>query len=161
MLFRSNTSAAVSNAAAITEDSTAPAAPSFALNSDTGSSNSDNITNDNVINVTLAGDVASWEYSLNGGTTWTTGTGTSFSMASDTSYAIGDIQVRQTDAAGNTSAAASNAVAITEDSTVAAPSFALNSDTGSSNSDNITNDNVINVTLAGDVASWEIGRAHV
>ena len=98
-----NLSAAASNTVAITEDSTV-AAPSFALNSDTGSSNSDNITNDNVINVTLAGDAASWEYSLNGGTTWTTGTGTSFSMASNTSYAIGDIQVRQTDAAGNTSA---------------------------------------------------------
>src|SRR4029078_1099033 len=103
----------------------------------------------------LAADVASWEYSLDGGLNWTAGTGTSFNLVSDTTYAAGQVQVRQTDVAGNLSAAGSNAQQWQEDSTVAAPSVALNSDSGSNTSDHITNDNQVNVTLAADVASWE------
>ena len=50
-----------------------------------------------------------WQYSLDGGTNWHAGTGSSFSMASDTTYAAGAIQVRQTDIAGNLSDVGSNA----------------------------------------------------
>ncbi|MGO4894710.1 beta strand repeat-containing protein, partial [Flavobacterium sp. W21_SRS_FM6] len=149
-----NASSAASNAAAITTDTTL-AAPSLALATDTGSSNSDGITTDATVNVTLADDVASWQYSTDGGSNWTTGTGTSFELAEDTFYAIADIQVKQTDTAGNTSSAASNAAAITTDTTLAAPSLALATDTGESDSDGITTDATVDVTLATDVASWQ------
>ena len=127
--------------------------PVFTLNSDTGSSQTDNITSDKVVKVTLAADVASWEYSLKGGE-WTKGTGTSFNLADNATYATGEIKVRQTDKAGNVSEVANNAVAITVDNAVSQPTFALNDDTGIPD-DLITNDNVVNVTLAQDVASWE------
>ena len=103
-----NTSAAAKNAAQIVTDMTV-AAPTFALNADTGSSNSDGITNDATVNVTLATDAASWEYEWNSVLNWSTGSNTSFELADDTTFAINDIQVRQTDTAGNTSAAAKNA----------------------------------------------------
>ena len=54
-------------------------------------------------------------------------------------YASGDIQVRQTDLAGNTSGAAQNTARITIDATApVAPSFGLNLDSGSSSSDGIS-----------------------
>src|SRR5207244_13622263 len=56
-------------------------APSAALHADTGSSASDRITNNGQIDVTLASDMASWQYSTDGGGTWTTGSGTSFTLA--------------------------------------------------------------------------------
>ncbi|MCS0810853.1 Ig-like domain-containing protein, partial [Massilia agilis] len=148
-----NLSAAGSNGAAITVDTSA-AAPSFALAADTGASNSDGITNNPAVNVTLPLDAASWEYSVDGGAHWTAGSGTSFNLPAGT-QAVGQVQVRYTDVAGNLSAAGSNAAAITIDTSVAAPALALAADTGTSNSDGITKDGTINVTLAGDVASWE------
>src|ERR1019366_3891365 len=147
-----NISLVGSNAVQWQEDSTVPT-PSIALNSDTGTAG-DHITNDHQVNVTLATDVASWEYSLNGGTTWNVGVGTSFNMALNATYAAGQIQVQQTDIAGNISLVGSNAVQWQEDSTVPTPSIALNSDTGTAG-DHITNDHQVNVTLATDVASWE------
>ncbi|WP_189446289.1 Ig-like domain-containing protein, partial [Salinicola rhizosphaerae] len=60
------------------------------------------ITSDATVNVGGLEDGATWEYSTDGGTTWTAGTGTSFELPEAT-YADGDVQVRQTDAAGNTS----------------------------------------------------------
>ena len=123
-----NTSAAAKNAAQIVTDMTV-ANPTFALNADSGSSNSDGITNDATVNVTLATDAASWEYSVDGGSNWSTGSNTSFELADDTTFAINDIQVRQTDTAGNTSAAAKNAAQIVTDMTaLSAPTFALNAD---------------------------------
>ena len=141
------------NAPTYTLDNTV-AAPVIALNDDTGSSNSDRITRDGTVNVTLASDVASWEYSVNSGANWTTGTGNSFVLAAG-AYGTGAVQVRQTDAAGNTSTTVSNSSAITVDTSVAAPSLALASDTGSSSSDGITASGTVNVTLASDMAGWE------
>ena len=149
-----NTSAVAKNAAQIVTDMLL-SAPTFALNADTGSSNSDNRTNDATVNVTLANGAASWEYSVDGGSNWATGSNTSFELADNTTFAINDIQVRQLDTAGNTSAVAKNAAQIVTDMTVAAPTFALKADSGSSNSDGITNDATVNVTLATDAASWE------
>ncbi|UTW07207.1 Ig-like domain-containing protein [Pseudomonas benzenivorans] len=100
---------------AINVDTIAPTAASFALNADTGSSNSDWVTNAGTINVSLAADAASWEFSSNGGAFWAVGTGTSFVLAQG-SYGIGSVQVRQTDLAGNVSTVTSNASAITVDS---------------------------------------------
>ncbi|MDX1539616.1 type I secretion C-terminal target domain-containing protein, partial [Arsukibacterium sp.] len=78
------------------------AAPLVQLDTDSGTSATDSITNDGVVNVTLAGDVASWQYSVDGGTTWLTGTGSSFTLAEGV-YANGAVLVKQTDTAGNTS----------------------------------------------------------
>ena len=57
---------------------------------------------------------ASWQYSTNSGSSWTNGSGTTFNLPAGT-YAIGAVQVRQTDAAGNTGTTRSNATAITVD----------------------------------------------
>ena len=139
------------NAAQIVTDMTPPSAPTFALNADSGNSNSDGITNDATVNVSLTLGTSSWD-TVDGGC-WSTGSGTSFELADDTTYAVNAVQVRVIDVAGNTSAAAKNAAQIYDD--VAAPTFALNADSGSSNSDNRTNDATVNVTLATDAASWE------
>ncbi|MFZ2725944.1 MAG: Ig-like domain-containing protein [Methylococcaceae bacterium] len=139
----------------ISIDTAVPDALIFALNSDTGSSNSDKITNDNIININGLETGATWQYSLNGGTSWSAGSSTNFNMSSDTVYAVGNIQIKQTDVAGNVSSTTSNTVAFTEDSSVAGLSFTLNSDTGSSNSDKITNDNVININGLETGATWQ------
>lgn len=156
-----NTSSAGSNTQAIKVD-TMVAAPTFALASDTGTGATDGITKDGTVAVALAGDAAGWEYSVDGGTHWTAGSGTSFTLA-EGSHAIGTVQVRQTDLAGNASTVGSNAQAITVDTTLAAPAFALSSDTGASATDGFTKIGVVNVTAAADAASWEYsvdGGAH-
>ncbi|HEY0650838.1 Ig-like domain-containing protein [Phenylobacterium sp.] len=89
----------------ITVDTVAPAAPSAQLAVDTGVSNSDGITQNGLINVTLAGDATAWRYTTDGGLTWATGAGTSFTLADNTTYAAGKIQVVQSDLAGNASSA--------------------------------------------------------
>ena len=151
---------AVASLGAITVDATV-AAPGVALDADTGKSGSDGITNNGQVDVTLASDVASWQYSIDGGAHWTAGSGTSFTL-SPSVYAAGLVQVQQTDIAGNVSAVASLG-AITVDATVAAPGVALDADTGKSGSDGITNNGQVDVTLASDVASWQFsidGGAH-
>ena len=79
----------------LTVDQTPPAPPGAALTTDSGSSNSDHITNNGAL--TLAGIEigATVEYSTNGGATWTT----SFTPAEG----LNTVLVRQTDAAGNVS----------------------------------------------------------
>ena len=79
----------------LTVDQTPPAPPGAALTTDSGSSNSDHITNNGAL--TLAGieNGATIEYSTNGGATWTT----SFTPAEG----LNTVLVRQTDAAGNVS----------------------------------------------------------
>ena len=95
-------------------DTTAPAVLRVTWPTDTGSSGSDGITKENT--VTIAGQEAgaSWEYSVNSGTDWTDGSGTSF-ILSDRVYAIDAIRVRQRDEADNTSAVRKNAGEITVD----------------------------------------------
>ncbi|MFL6635159.1 MAG: Ig-like domain-containing protein, partial [Massilia sp.] len=141
---------------------TSVAAPGLAAITDTGASATDGITKDGTVGVTLAADVAGWEYSVDGGAHWTMGSGTTFTLA-EGSHGIGTVQVRQTDTAGNLSAVQAGAQAITVDTTLAAPAFALSSDTGASAGDGITQDGTVGVTLAGDVAGWDYsvdGGAH-
>ena len=95
----------------------APAAPTFVLAADTGSDNSDGVTNNGAVNVSGLASGASWQYSLDGGTTWLTGSGSAFMLPAG-AYNTGAIQVRQTDVAGNTSPTTSSNAAITVDSTV-------------------------------------------
>lgn len=150
-----NTSAFAANDSAVIVDSLVDA-PEFGLNADTGSSVSDGITNDLVINVDLADDVSTWQYSLDNGANWLDGEATSFELDANTSYAAGAIQVKQIDLAGNESTASLNdSEIITDTIALDAPTFSLNSDSGSSAVDNITNDLLINVELSEDAVSWQ------
>jgi hypothetical protein len=88
--------------AALVIDTTAPSAPTLALASDTGSSTSDGITNNASVQVSGLESGASWQFSLNGGSSWGTGSGSSFVLP-DVTYAAGTILAFQRDAAGNTS----------------------------------------------------------
>jgi hypothetical protein len=78
-----------------------------------------------VVNVSGLEAGGTWQYSLNGGSSWNTGSGNSFNMADNTTYAAGVIQVRQTDVAGNPSGVGSNAAQWREDSTIATAERAL------------------------------------
>ena len=79
---------------ALTVDTTPPAAPTESI----------------AVNTVTVGGLesgAAWEYSTDGGTTWTAGSGTSFTLHAG-HYAAGQIQVHQSDVAGNVSANAAN-----------------------------------------------------
>ena len=79
----------------LTVDQTPPAPPGAALTTDSGSSNSDHITNNGALTLSGIEIGATVEYSTNGGTTWTT----SFTPVEG----LNTVLVRQTDAAGNVS----------------------------------------------------------
>ncbi|WP_232445651.1 beta strand repeat-containing protein, partial [Burkholderia ubonensis] len=115
---------------------TSAAAPGVALTTDSGSNASDHITNVGTLNLTGVETGATVEYSIDGGHTWST----SFSATEG----LNDIQVRQTDIAGNTSSATS--FSFTLDTSAAAPGVALTTDSGSSASDHVTNVGTLNLT---------------
>ena len=79
--------------------------PTLTLEEDTGV-DGDGITENGTMLVAGLETGATWEYSINQGTSWTTGSGTSF-VLDDATYPIGYIQVRQTNA-GETSTETSN-----------------------------------------------------
>jgi len=112
-------------------DTKPPSAPSMTL-TDTGRSSSDGVTFNAYIAVGQLEAGAIWEYSLDGGAQWLPGTGSSFALA-EGAYARGRVQMRQTDAAGNTSQATPFNAAWLVDTT--APTTLVNS---------LTNDNVLN-----------------
>ena len=90
------------------EDVTVPV-PTLALSADTGAA--DYITSNNVVNVSLAADVASWRYSLDGGASWSNSISpsvSSFNLTANATYAAGAIRVEQTDTSFNVSAAGFN-----------------------------------------------------
>ncbi|RQY33825.1 Ig-like domain repeat protein [Burkholderia stagnalis] len=115
---------------------TSAAAPGVALATDSGSSTSDHVTNAGTLNLTGVETGATVEYSIDGGHTWNT----SFSAVEG----VNDVQVRQTDVAGNTSSATS--FGFTLDTSAAAPGVALTTDSGSSASDHVTNVGTLNLT---------------
>ncbi|WP_232439044.1 Ig-like domain-containing protein, partial [Burkholderia ubonensis] len=115
---------------------TSAAAPGVALTTDSGSSAVDHITNVGTLNLTGVETGATIEYSTDGGHTWST----SFSATEG----LNDVQVRQTDIAGNTSSATS--FSFTLDTSAAAPGVALTTDSGSSASDHITNVGTLNLS---------------
>ena len=104
---------ASANGAAITLDTTAPSAPSVSLATDSGISGSDQITNIGTVNVSGLESGATWQYSTDDGANWTTGGGSSFTLAGDGAK---DVIVRQTDTAGNVSSN-SSAFSFTLDTT--------------------------------------------
>ncbi|WP_293268878.1 Ig-like domain-containing protein [Neptunomonas sp.] len=97
------THSAVSANASYKVDAVTPSTPGLSLNTDTGTSNTDRISSDETVDVGSIEAGASWEYSLNNGSNWANGTGTSFELTANTTFASGHIQVRQADAAGNVS----------------------------------------------------------
>jgi hypothetical protein len=139
------------------------AAPVANLATDSGESAEDDLTNDATVNVTLADDAASWEYTTDGGTNWNAGTGTSFELADDTTYAAGDLGVRQTDLAGNTSTVNSNDTAVVTDMT--APAFstsaALSMDENTTAAGDVTADaDAVAYALSGtDATAFSISEA--
>ncbi|WP_260433918.1 Ig-like domain-containing protein, partial [Burkholderia sp. Bp8998] len=106
------------------------------MTTDSGSSATDHITNVGTLNLTGVETGAVVEYSIDGGHTWNT----SFSAAEG----VNDVQVRQTDIAGNTSSVTS--FSFTLDTSAAAPGVALTTDSGSSATDHITNVGTLNLT---------------
>jgi hypothetical protein len=86
---------------AVTVDQAA-VAPTPTLAIDTGASPSDGITTNGLVNVAGIEPGATWQYSTNNGSSWTTGSGSSFTLPAGT-YPAGAIRVRQTDLAGNNS----------------------------------------------------------
>ena len=136
-------------------DTTAPAVLRVTWPVDTGSSNSDGITKENRVTISTPEADAIWEYSVNSGKDWTTGTDTGFTL-SEGRYAIDAIQVRQTDEAGNRSPVSKNPTEITVDTSApVALTMTLPSDTGSSNSDGITHANRVTISTPEAGASWE------
>jgi hypothetical protein len=113
---------------------------------DTGAIDGDNITKDGEFTVSDAEVGAKISYSLDSGKTFTLSANNSF-IVPEGAYTKGQIQIKQIDAAGNTSAAGSSVVALTVDETVVVPTIALTKDDGISLTDGITN--VATVTVSG------------
>ncbi|WP_310451438.1 putative Ig domain-containing protein [Sulfuritalea sp.] len=136
-----NTSAA-STAYTLALDTVAPTtAPTVALTSDTGSSSSDGITKVGTLVVGGIGAGNTAQYSIDGGTTWTS----SFTAAAG----VNNVDVRQIDAAGNGSPTAS--LTFTYDTTIATPTVSLTTNSGST-TDSISNSAALTLSAtAGDV----------
>nr|WP_268040134.1 Ig-like domain-containing protein [Burkholderia ambifaria]WDR98180.1 Ig-like domain-containing protein [Burkholderia ambifaria] len=131
---------------------TSAAATGVALTTDSGSGSTDHITNIGTLNLTAVETGASVEYSIDGGHTWNT----SFNAVEG----VNDVQVRQTDVAGNTSAPTS--FSVTLDTSAAAPGVALTADSGSNATDHITNVGTLNVSgvETGAVVEYSIDGGH-
>ena len=147
-----------SGALAFTLD-TIVATPTLALATDSaaGGVNADGITNVGTVNVGALEAGGTWQYSVDNGANWTNGVGSSFDLTGSggagTNYALGTVQVKQTDVAGNLSATGSNAAAITVDTAAVTPTFALSVDSANG-TDGITNNGLVNVTGLETGATW-------
>lgn len=148
-----NTSSA-SAGLAITVDTSAPAIPSvpdLTAGSDTGSSSTDNLTNDTTPTFTGTAEAGATVSVYAGVTPAGTGpaTGGSYSVTTSTlPQAVYSFTATATDAAGNSSAASAG-LTVTIDTSAATPStpdLAAASDTGTSDIDNITNDTTATFT---------------
>jgi hypothetical protein len=93
----------------------APAAPTITLSGLTAG-----VTSDGFVEVSGLRVGSSWQFSTNGGSSWSAGASSGFTLPEGT-YAAGAVRVRQTDSDGLTSTAAQNAAAIT----VAPPNSAV------------------------------------
>lgn len=113
-------------------DTAGPGAPNVAL--ETGSSG---ISPNGLITVTPAEKGGTVQYSIDGGTTWSS----SFVAVEGTNT----VHVRQIDAAGNIGAATSFTF-VRDTAAPNAPTVALTNDTGSSGSDKITSNGALTVT---------------
>ena len=154
-----NGTSAASSALNVTVDTVAPAAPTVALANDTGSSGSDHITNNATLALTGIETGAKVEYSIDGGSTWSTSAPTAAQLAQGSNT----VDVRQTDVAGNVSA--TTAFTFTLDTT--APSETISSTIGTNtgltttiSSGGLTKDNTL--TLSGTVSDANgVSSVHV
>lgn len=108
-----------------TLDTTAPDAPMLALQNDTGAV--DGLTSDGEITVSGLEADSTREYSTDGGTTWISFTGNSFTLAGDGEKSV---IVRQIDGAGNVSGSSTPLVFTLDTVAPATPTLALTEDTG-------------------------------
>lgn len=122
---------------------------SLVLARDTGKNN-DAITSDGTVNLSGLEPNATWQYSLDGGNIWQTGSGNSLVLTGDGNKTL---LVRQTDAAGNTSSSYA-AVNFILDNTAEMPFLMLENDTGKQG-DNLTNDGTVNVFGLENGARWQ------
>jgi phosphodiesterase/alkaline phosphatase D-like protein len=128
--------------------------PSLALASDSGSSNSDGITNSPTVKLTGLQAGATWQYSINAGSSWSTGSASSFDLPAG-SYAAGQILARQIDSAGNASSNGQLGPVNIDTTAPLMPTLALASDSGSSNTDGITNSPTVKLTGLEAGATWQ------
>ncbi|MDI9235208.1 Ig-like domain-containing protein [Limnohabitans sp. HM2-2] len=94
---------------AFTIDTSFPTNPALRFSQDTGVSSSDGFTQNGVLLVSRLETDATWEYSVNGGANWQTGSGTGWTLQAG-HYLAGSVQVRQTDKAGNVSTTGKNGI---------------------------------------------------
>ncbi len=128
---------------------TAASVPILELLQDT--SHGQGFTSNGQINVSQLASGGTWQYSLNGGTTWTAGTGTSIATTALGANGAKTVTVRQTDAAGNVSAPVS--LYFTLDTAAMSPSLVLAQDT--SNGKLATSNGQVNVSGLAGGATWQ------
>ncbi|MFA6014588.1 MAG: Ig-like domain-containing protein [Gallionellaceae bacterium] len=116
---------------------TAAAAPTLELTVDNGTNTTDKVTTDGRLTVSGAENGALVEYSIDNGQNWSN----SFTAVTGTN----NVLIRQTDVAGNQSAAA-QMFTFTVMAPPAAPTVALTADSGSSATDNLSNIGTLSVT---------------
>jgi len=126
--------------------------PTLTLVLDTGSSNTDAITSNDNLTVSNLESGATWEFSTDNATTWTTGTGATFSISGDGNQSV---LVRQTDLLGNVSANA--ALNFVLDTSALLPTLVLAIDSGINN-DLITNNGTVTVSNLENGATWQFSE---
>ena len=142
-------SSSTSSVLSVVVDTTSPAAPSVnSITTDSGTDGADEITDDNTLIFNGTAEANSLVEVLIGGvsvgTTSADGSGNFAFDHTATTLADGTYQVtaKTTDKAGNSSAASSAIEVIVDTTAPAAPAItAISTDSGDSNSDQITNDN--------------------
>ncbi|MCP1575000.1 hypothetical protein J2S30_003379 [Herbaspirillum rubrisubalbicans] len=120
-----------------TVDTTPPHTPLLALANNSSGDEVLRITNNGTINVRDLDADSTWQYSTDGGATWSNGSGNSFTVSGD-----GDkqLRVRQTDAAGNTTTSAVLTMKLDTTPPTKPGQAALANDNGASRTDLRTND---------------------
>lgn len=146
-----------SSALSVTIDTTAPATsgiPDLQAASDSGTSSTDNITTDTTPTFDIACTTGDTVELLSGATVLGSGTCASSTVAitsSTLTSATYLVKAQETDAAGNTSSASSTLSVTIDTSAPAAsgvPDLEAGSDTGTSSTDNLTNDTTPSFTIS-------------
>jgi hypothetical protein len=101
-------------------------------------------SNNGVVTVTGLETNATWEYTSDGGQNWQQGEGTAFTLT-DGQYGIGQVRLRETDAAGNVGTPLVLAPSVV-DTQAPEVHLTLAADTGASSTDRITNNGTIEVS---------------
>ena len=137
----------------------APSIPDLATSSDLGSSGTDNITNDNTPLIEIAGSGTSGNTitvtaTRSGATNVTCSyvlpaTGCSLGTLSDGTWSVTATESHPTAGASTASSALSLSIDTSAPSAPGVPDLAFSSDTGSSNTDNNTNDNTPTLSATG------------